>query len=71
MISNPQKDAIPSDLSLDEFAHAMARLDLSGVAPENRGKAVMDHLIRVMIGSIHDPQTKYDLAAAQIARRRR
>lgn len=70
MIRNPERDALPSSLSLPEFGHAMAALDLSSIPPENRHRAVLDHLARVMAGSLRDRALALDIATARLLRPR-
>lgn len=70
-ISNPQKEAHPSNLTLDEFGKAMARLDLSTVAPNKRHLAIQEHLTKIMVGSIQDPEVRFNLAASAVQRFRR
>lgn len=47
----------------------MAQLDLSTVAPEKRGRAVMDHLAHVMAGTAQDPRVRVEIATAILAHR--
>lgn len=70
MIRNPERESLPTTLSLPEFGRAMAALDLSSVPPENRQRAVLDHLARVMIGSLHDRSLAVDIAASRLLRPR-
>lgn len=65
-IINRQKDALKTSLSLTDFGKAMAQLDLSSVAPEKRRQAIMDHLAKIMIGTIHDRDKAAELAAARL-----
>jgi hypothetical protein len=44
----------------------MRQLDLSAVAPENRAKAIKDHLAKIMIHTIHDRQAAAELVAARL-----
>lgn len=57
-------------MTLQEFGTAMSALDLQSVSPENRKKALMDHLAKIMIQKIHDRTTAADIAAAYLLRRR-
>lgn len=70
-ILNPEGDAKPSTLTTEEFGRAMSRLDLSSIPPENRPAAIREHLARIMIGSIIDPETRHQLARASLIRNRR
>ena len=70
MITNHEKQRLSSTLSLNQLGQAMAQLDLSAVAPENRTKAIMDHLTRIMAATIHDRSVAMDLTAARLLRRK-
>lgn len=54
-VINRQATALPSTLTPHEFGKAMAQLDLSGVPPEKRASAIMDHLARIMGQSLQNP----------------
>ena len=69
-IKNRQKDSLPSELSLYEFAHAMQQQDLSTVPPEKRKAAIFDHFMTVMAHSIRDPETKFEVLMSQRLRRK-
>jgi hypothetical protein len=66
MIINHEKQRLSSNLTLNQFAQAMRQLDLSAVAPENRSKAIQDHLAHIMIHSIHDRTQAAELVAARL-----
>ena len=68
LIKNTQKDALKSNLTLDEFAQAMQSLDLLSVPAEKRKRAIMDHLAGIMIESVYDRRAAVELAAARIMR---
>ena len=68
MIKNMQKEALLSNLSLDEFAQAMQALDLLSIPEEKRKRAIMDHLAGIMIESVYDRRAAVELAAARIMR---
>lgn len=63
MIRNRHKDAIPARCSTREFGQAMAQLDLSGVPPEKRKRAVYEHLMRVMEGEAAFTADRLEIAA--------
>lgn len=71
LIKNTQKDALKSNLTLDEFAQAMQSLDLLSVPAEKRKRAIMDHLAGIMIESVYDRRAAVELAAARIMRAKR
>lgn len=48
----------------------MSQLNLAQIPPENRKRAIMDHLARIMVGTIHDRSAAADLAAAILYRRK-
>ena len=70
LIKNQQKDAIPSTLSLAEFAHAMKQVDLSTVPAEKRSAAIFDHFMSVMANNVTDVETKYEILISQHLRRK-
>lgn len=55
MISNPQAQAIPSTLSVDEFARAMAATDWQAIPPENRARAMAARITALMLLTTSDP----------------
>lgn len=63
MVRNRHKDAIPAKCSTQEFGQAMAQLDLRGVPPEKRQRAVMEHLMRVMEGEAAFASDRIEIAA--------
>lgn len=69
-IKNQKADAIPSEITLSQFAHAMKQQDLSTVPPEKRRNAIFDHFMSVMADSIQDPKTKYEIKMSQRLRRK-
>ena len=70
LIKNRKKDAIPSELNLKDFAHAMKQMDMSNVAPEKKKQAVFDHFMSVMAGSVRDPEMKFEILMSQRLRRK-
>lgn len=70
-IKNPQADAHPSNLTLDEFGKAMSRLDLSSVPDHLKSVAIREHMTRIMVGSIKDPSIAFRLAQAAVQNFRR
>lgn len=69
-ITNRQKDALQTSMSLPDFGKAMAQLDLAVIAPEKRKSAIMYHLMRIMVGTIHDRAQAADIAAAILYRKK-
>lgn len=69
-VLNREREALLSSLTTTQFAKAMAQLDLSAVAPENRKAAVMDHLMTIVASSIHDRDRAAELRAARDFMRR-
>lgn len=69
-IKNAQKDALKTSMSLPDFGKAMSQLDLSAIPPEKRRAAIMDHLMRIMVGTIHDRSQAADIAAAILYRKK-
>lgn len=68
LIKNAQKDALTTDMTLDEFAAAMKALDLESIPAHKRRRAIMDHLAGIMIEEIHDRSAAIELAAARVMR---
>ena len=46
----------------------MAQLDLKGVPKHRQKEAVMDHLAKIMAGTIHDRAVAVELTAARLMR---
>lgn len=59
-----KKKYLPSTLSLPELGKAMKQLDLSAVPPQNRGKAIREHLTKIMADAVTDPDAKQKLRYA-------
>lgn len=53
-VINRERDRLASSLTAEQFAKAMAQLDLSLVPPERRKCAIMDHLMRIQAATIHN-----------------
>ncbi len=70
LIKNHQKDRLPSELTISEFAHAMKQQDLSTVPPEKRKAAIFDHFMSVMADGIRDPEAKFEILMSQQMRRK-
>ena len=67
-VINRQTSGRKSSLTPDQLGKAMAQLDLKGI-PEHRHKeAIMDHLAKIMAGSIHDRSVAVELTAARLMR---
>jgi hypothetical protein len=60
-IRNPNANQVASKITLEDFGRAMGQIDLSGVPPERRGNAVMDHLARVMSEEAMDLELRREL----------
>ena len=60
-ITNKQKDAKPSNITLNELGKAMSQVDLTSVPPEKIQHAVFDQFMRVMEGSIQCGETAYQI----------
>lgn len=65
-VINRQKDALATSLSLDDFGKAMSQLDLSSVPPEKKAAAIRDHLMRIMVGTLHDRDKAAEIASARL-----
>lgn len=53
-VRNLEAERLPSSISPEDFAQAMAALDLSAIEPSRRKAALMDHLMRIQAATIHD-----------------
>lgn len=60
-IINKQKDAKPSNITLNELGKAMSQVDLTSVPPEKVRHAVFDQFMRVMEGSLQCGETAYQI----------
>ena len=69
-VMNARKSDIRSNLSVEDFAKAMAALDVPSIPPEKRAKAVMDRLARLIIEHATDRSKVADVATAYLLRSR-
>lgn len=70
-VTNRQKSALQTSMTLQEFGQAMSALDLQSITPDKRPRMLMDHLARIMIQKIHDRSVAADLSAAYLMRKNR
>jgi len=68
LVKNPQKNALKSSITPQQFGKAMAELDLSAVPEHRKQQAVMDHLAKIMAGTIHDRSVAIEIAASRLMR---
>lgn len=68
-VRNLEAERLPSSISPEQFAQAMAALDLRAIAPERRKAALMDHLMRIQAATIHDRETAAVIDATRRLRR--
>ena len=69
MLVQKTKDKfLKSSIPPEHFGKAMAELDLSGVPKHRRQEAVMDHVAKIMAGTIHDREVAVELTAARLMR---
>lgn len=54
IIKNHEKDRLPSNMTLQDFAKAMSQLDLDSIPQHKRHAAVLEHLMRIMENEIND-----------------
>lgn len=59
-----KKKYLPSTLSLPELGKAMKQLDLSHIPPQNRAKAIREHLTKIMADTVTDADAKQKLRYA-------
>lgn len=65
-VRNREAERLETNTSLPEFGRAMAQLDIKSVPPEKRNQAVMDHLMRVMAGTITDREKAHEIEVSRI-----
>lgn len=53
-VINREREALTSSMTAKQFGQAMAQLDLSSIPPAKRKAALMDHLMRIQVSTIHD-----------------
>jgi len=66
LVKNLQKDALKSSITPEQFGKAMSELDLSDVPEHRKQEAVMDHVAKIMAGTIHDRAVAIDLIGARL-----
>lgn|GEM_PF-6640817 len=67
-VINRQKDALTSNINLNELGKAMSQLDTSDIPLHNRKAAVFDHLMRVMIDTVTDGPAAAKIRQARLGR---
>ncbi len=69
MLVQKTKDKfLKSSITTEQFGKAMAELDLTNVPDHRRQAAVMDHVAKIMAGTIHDREVAIELTAARLMR---
>lgn len=69
-IKNIQKDALESNLTLDQFGSAMKQVNLSGVSTERIGEAIKDHLMHIMADTIKDKEKAQEIHISRLLKRK-
>jgi len=67
-IKNPKADALPSTITISDFAKAMSQVDLSSVPAHQTKTAIFDHMMRIMSDTVKDGQTATKIRQARLAR---
>lgn len=67
-ISNPQKDALASNIDMHELGKAMNQLNLSDIPEHKRKSAIFDHFMRVMADTVQDGNAADKIRQARIGR---
>jgi hypothetical protein len=67
-VRNREAQRLQTNTNIHDFGRAMAELNLDNVPPEKRSKAVMDHLMRVMAGTITDRKKAHEIEVSRILR---
>ena len=70
-IINKEKDAIPSKITPQQFAKALASVDLKAIPKHKRKAALADAIITIMIETITDEGKKDQLRISQMLHRQR
>ena len=70
-VINRQKDALASSMTLDSFGKAMTELDLRSIPFEHRKAAIIDHMMRIAIGTVYDRDAAVEIASARILHQKR
>jgi hypothetical protein len=68
-IKNIQKDALESNITLDQFGNAMKQLNLSEIPRERAAEAIKDHLMRVMADTIKDKEKAQEIHISRLLKR--
>lgn len=55
MISNPQAQAIRTNITVEDFGQAMAAIDWSAIPPEKRNRAMAARILTVLLTTATDP----------------
>jgi len=69
IVSNPQAEAVPTNITEQELGKAMSQLDLSSVPPHKHQAAIMEHFFRVMSDSVMDKKLANEMRGARIMRK--
>lgn len=65
-VRNREAERLETNTDIHEFGRAMAQLNLDNVPPEKRNQAIMDHLMRVMAGTINDREKAHEIEVSRI-----
>ena len=69
-VYNREKNRINSNLTLEQFAEYMKQLNRDDIPLENRKMATIDHMMRIIAGSVSDPDTRNDIISSILVRQR-
>ena len=59
-----KREYLDSKMSLDQLGKAMSELDLANIPERNKGKAIREHLTKIMAETILDPNKLAELEVA-------
>ena len=59
-----KREYLDSKMSLDQLGKAMSELDLANIPARNKGKAIREHLTKIMAETILDPDKRAELEVA-------
>jgi|GEM_PF-6602189 len=67
VLRSPPRPPIPSNCTPAQLGEAMAAANLQSIEdPDQRARAFMDVLTRLMIGTVRDPETRHDIMESRM-----
>ena len=59
-----KREYLDSKMTLDQLGKAMSELDLANIPERNKGKAIREHLTKIMADTVTDTEAKQKLRYA-------